>query len=87
MTIADVIFVCYGDVLRLFQAKQIQADLRIAYSPMDALKIAEGFEATAIGAKPAQAQGLYKKNPAMVRVVGEAAAHGEHCLQLTDGPG
>src|SRR4051812_31202813 len=36
----EVIFVSYGDVLRLFQAKQIRGDLRIAYSPMDALKIA-----------------------------------------------
>jgi hydrogenase expression/formation protein HypD len=36
----EVIFVCYGDVLRLFHAKQVRGDLRIAYSPMDALKIA-----------------------------------------------
>jgi hydrogenase expression/formation protein HypD len=55
----EVIFVSYGDVLRLFQGKQIQGDLRIAYSPMDALKIARanpakqvvffgiGFETTA----------------------------------------
>ena len=55
----EVIFVCYGDVLRLFQARQTRGDLRIAYSPMDALKIARanpakqvvffgiGFETTA----------------------------------------
>src|SRR6266567_5823503 len=36
----EVILVTYGDVLRLFQAKQVRGDLRIAYSPMDALKIA-----------------------------------------------
>ena len=51
-----------------------------------ALKIADGFEGTPIGGKPAQAQGLYKKNPDMVRVISEGAAHGERCLQLTDGP-
>jgi hypothetical protein len=51
-----------------------------------AMKLADGFEGMAIGAKPALAQGLYKKNPAMVRVVGEGAAHGARCLQLTDGP-
>jgi hydrogenase expression/formation protein HypD len=55
----EVIFVTYGDVLRLFQAKRVRGDLRIAYSPMDALKIARanpfksvvffgiGFETTA----------------------------------------
>ena len=50
------------------------------------LKIADGFEGTAIGGKPSQAQGLYKKKAEMVRVIGEGAAHGERCLQLTDGP-
>src|SRR5512132_1487216 len=36
----EVIFVSYGDVLRLFHARQVRGDLRVAYSPMDALKLA-----------------------------------------------
>ncbi len=50
------------------------------------MKLADGFESTPLGGKPAQAQGLYKKNPETVKVVGEGAAHGERCLQLTDAP-
>ncbi len=49
------------------------------------LKLADGFEGTALGAKPAQAQGVYEKGD-IIRVVGEGASHGERCLQLTDGP-
>jgi hypothetical protein len=49
-----------------------------------ALKVADGFEGTAVGGKPSQAQGRYKKGP-IIRVVGEGAAQGTRCLQLTDG--
>jgi hydrogenase expression/formation protein HypD len=70
-----VIFVSYGDMLRvpgshtdLFQAKASGADVRIAYSPLDALKIARmnperkvvffgvGFETTA----PANAMAVWQ---------------------------
>jgi hypothetical protein len=49
------------------------------------LKLADGFEGTAIGAKPGRAQGVAKKGD-FIRVVGEGASKGERCLQLTDGP-
>jgi hypothetical protein len=49
------------------------------------LKLADGFETTAIGGRPAQATGAYKKSE-IIRVVGEGAATGQRCLQLTDGP-
>jgi hydrogenase expression/formation protein HypD len=71
----DVIFVSYGDMLRvpgsasdLFRVKAAGADVRIAYSPMDALRIAEdnparpvvffgiGFETTA----PANAMAVWQ---------------------------
>src|ERR1700757_2588522 len=46
-SLPDVIFVSYGDMLRvpgsqsdLFQARANGADVRIAYSPLDALQIA-----------------------------------------------
>ena len=51
-----------------------------------AMKLADGFEGTAIGGKPAQAQGVYKKKDGLIQVVGEGAAKGARCLQLTDGP-
>jgi hypothetical protein len=50
-----------------------------------ALKLKEGFEATAIGGKPTQTGGGYKKGE-ILRVVGEGGATGPRCLQLTDGP-
>lgn len=72
---SDVIFVSYGDMLRvpgsqsdLFQAKANGADVRIAYSPLDALQIARanpdrrvvffgvGFETTA----PANAMAVWQ---------------------------
>ena len=78
----DVIFVSYGDMLRvpgsetdLFQAKANGADVRIAYSPLDALNIARtnptkkvvffgvGFETTA---------------PANAMAVWQARARGAH---------
>ncbi|MEK0448646.1 MAG: hypothetical protein RL088_914 [Verrucomicrobiota bacterium] len=49
------------------------------------LKLTDGFEGTAIGGKPTQASGGYKKGD-IIRVVGEGAATGARCLQLTDGP-
>jgi hypothetical protein len=49
------------------------------------LKLADGFEGTAVGGKPSQAQGVSKKGD-FIRVVGEGASRGERCLQLTDGP-
>ncbi len=49
------------------------------------LKLTDGFETTAIGGKPTQASGGYKKGD-IIRVVGEGAATGQRCLQLTDGP-
>jgi hydrogenase expression/formation protein HypD len=71
----DVIFVSYGDMLRvpgsngdLFQAKAEGADVRIAYSPLDALQVARanrekkvvffgvGFETTA----PANAMAVWQ---------------------------
>ncbi len=51
-----------------------------------AMKLTEGFESTPVGGKPMQAQGLYKKDPKMVLVVGEGSSHGARCLQLADGP-
>ncbi len=51
-----------------------------------AMKLADGFEGTPIGGKPAQAQGVYKKKAGLMQVVGEGAAKGAHCLQLADGP-
>ena len=72
---SDVIFVSYGDMLRvpgsqsdLFRVRQSGGDVRIAYSPMHALKIARenpakrvvffgiGFETTA----PANAMAVYQ---------------------------
>jgi len=74
-SLPGVIFVSYGDMLRvpgsrsdLFQAKAIGADVRIAYSPLDALQIARanpdrqvvffgvGFETTA----PANAMAVWQ---------------------------
>jgi hydrogenase expression/formation protein HypD len=74
-SVPGVIFVSYGDMLRvpgsrtdLFQAKANGADVRVAYSPLDALKIARahpdhnvvffgvGFETTA----PANAMALWQ---------------------------
>ena len=74
-SISGVIFVSYGDMLRvpgsqsdLFQAKAGGADVRVAYSPMDALQIARanpdhqvvffgvGFETTA----PANAMAVWQ---------------------------
>jgi hydrogenase expression/formation protein HypD len=74
-SIPDVIFTSYGDMLRvpgsqmdLFQARASGADVRIVYSPMDALKIARanpdrrvvffgvGFETTA----PANAMAVWQ---------------------------
>jgi hydrogenase expression/formation protein HypD len=74
-TLPDVIFTSYGDMLRvpgsfsdLFQAKAEGADVRVVYSPMDALKIAAacpdrrvvffgvGFETTA----PANAMAVWQ---------------------------
>ncbi len=74
-SIPGVIFVSYGDMLRvpgshsdLFQARASGADVRIAYSPMDAVKIARmnpqrevvffgvGFETTA----PANAMAVWQ---------------------------
>ena len=74
-SLSDVIFVSYGDMLRvpgsqsdLFQAKANGADVRIAYSPLDALQIARanpdrrvvffgvGFETTA----PANAMAVWQ---------------------------
>ena len=49
------------------------------------LKLTDGFEATAIGGKPTQAAGGYKKGD-IIRVVDAGAATGQRCLQLTDGP-
>ena len=74
-SLPDVIFTSYGDMLRvpgsesdLFQAKASGADVRIVYSPMDAVKIARanpdrkvvffgvGFETTA----PANAMAVWQ---------------------------
>jgi len=49
------------------------------------LKLTEGFEDTPVGGKPSQAQEHCKRGD-IIRVVGEGASKGAHCLQLTDGP-
>jgi hypothetical protein len=49
------------------------------------LKLSDGFETTAVGAKPAQAR-VQKRQPDFLAVVGEGAAQGQRCLQLKDSP-
>ena len=49
------------------------------------LKLADGFEGTGVGAKPAQAQGVYKKGD-FIRVIEGGASKGTRCVQLADSP-
>ena len=49
------------------------------------LQLTEGFEGTAIGAKPSRMKASGKK-PGILTVVGDHPSKGRHCLQLTDGP-
>ena len=86
----DVIFTSYGDMLRvpgshcdLFEARANGADVRIVYSPMDALKIARenpakrvvffgvGFETTA----PANAMAVYRANREGLKNFSMLASH------------
>ncbi len=86
----DVIFVSYGDMLRvpgshsdLFQVKAAGGDVRIAYSPMDAVKLARenpsrrvvffgiGFETTA----PANAMSVWQASREGLKNFSLLAAH------------
>jgi len=86
----EVIFVSYGDMLRvpgsrtdLFRVKAAGGDVRIAYSPMDALKLARanpsrkvvffgiGFETTA----PANAMAVWQAKQEGLRNFSMLAAH------------
>jgi len=86
----DVIFVSYGDMLRvpgtksdLFRVKANGGDVRIAYSPMEAVKIAQknparqvvffgiGFETTA----PANAMAVYKARSLGLTNFSELVSH------------
>jgi hydrogenase expression/formation protein HypD len=86
----DVIFVSYGDMLRvpgtksdLFRVKANGADVRIAYSPMEAVKIAQknpdrqvvffgiGFETTA----PANAMAVWKARSLGLTNFSELVSH------------
>jgi hydrogenase expression/formation protein HypD len=86
----EVIFVSYGDMLRvpgsrtdLFRVKAAGGDVRIAYSPMDAVKLARqnpsrkvvffaiGFETTA----PANAMALWQAKQEGLRNFSMLAAH------------
>lgn len=89
-SLPDVIFTSYGDMLRvpgsqsdLFQARANGADVRIVYSPMDALKLARanpdrqvvffgvGFETTA----PANAMAVWQAKREGLKNFSMIAAH------------
>lgn len=50
------------------------------------LQFSDGFESSPIGAPPARSSDARKPKPDQIAVVGQGAAKGQRCLQLTDGP-
>ena len=73
-----------GEAWRKLAARPLPPMVYGAKPKAPALKLSDGFETTAIGGQPTQTGGCKKSD--ILRIVGEGAATGARCLQLTDGP-